>query len=101
MPSLDVKKILAWLEAHLAPWSAETLAWLSVILIHSATIPTLLAVLAGLTDRMPPVDMVLLMWAGLAAMFCQAVVQKNNLLIVTVSGGFMIQSVLMALIFFD
>ena len=97
---LDVKKFLDWLQAHMVPISAETLGWLAVILIHSATIPTLLAVLTGLSDRMPTVDIVLLTWAGLTALFAQACVQKNFLQIITIAGGFIIQSSLMALIFF-
>ena len=96
----DVKKLLDWLQAHMVPLSAETLGWLAVILIHSATIPTLLAVLTGLSDRMPTVDLVLLVWAGLTAMFAQACVQRNMLQIITISAGFIVQSSLMALIFF-
>jgi hypothetical protein len=76
------------------------LAFLAVVLIHSATIPTLLAVLTGLSDRMPTVDLVLLTWAGLTALFAQACVQRNMLQIVTIAGGFIMQSSLMALIFF-
>ena len=97
---LDVKKWVDWLAAHLAPVSSETLAWLAVVFIHSATIPSLIAVLTGLGDGMPTVDMVLLTWIGLVCLFAQAAVQKNMLQIITISGGFMIQSVLMALIFF-
>ena len=96
----DVKKLLDWLQAHMVPLSAETLGWLAVILIHSATIPTLLAVLTGLSDRMPTVDLVLLVWAGLTALFAQACVQRNMLQIITISVGFILQSSLMALIFF-
>jgi hypothetical protein len=96
----DVKKMLDWLRAHVAPISAETLGWLAVIFIHAATIPTLLAVLTGLSDRMPTVDLVLLTWAGLAALFAQACVQRNMLQIITIAVGFMMQASLMALIFF-
>lgn len=100
MTNFDVKKVLAWMQDHVAPISAETLGWLAVILIHSATVPTLLAVLTGLSDRMPTVDLVLLTWAGLTALFAQACVQKNFLQIITIALGFIIQSGLMALIFF-
>lgn len=100
MAQFDVKQILAWLKAHVAPVSAETLGWLAVILFHSATIPSLLAVLTGLSDRMPSVDLVLLVWAGLTALFAQAAVQRNFLQIITITVGFIVQSSLMALIFF-
>lgn len=100
LKDFDVKRVLDWLQAHMAPISAETLAFLAVVLIHSATIPTLLAVLTGLSDRMPTVDLVLLTWAGLTALFVQACVQRNMLQIITISVGFIMQSSLMALIFF-
>jgi hypothetical protein len=100
MQWLDIKKWVDYLALHIAPVSAETLAWLAVIFLHSATIPSLVAVLTGLSDGMPTVDMVLLTWLGLACLFMQGAVQRNMLQIITISGGFMLQSVLMALIFF-
>ena len=100
MQWLDIKKWVDYLALHIAPVSAETLAWLAVVFLHSATIPSLIAVLTGLSDGMPTVDMVLLTWLGLACLFMQAAVQKNMLQIITISAGFMLQSVLMALIFF-
>lgn len=100
MPNIDIKKWMDHVSTVLAPISAETFAWIAVLLLHSSTIPTLLAVLTGLSDRMPTVDMVLLVWAGLLALFAQAAVQKNMLQIVTISLGFVIQCILMALIFF-
>jgi hypothetical protein len=100
MAWFNVRRWIDWLGIHLAPVSAETLAWLAVIFLHSATIPSLVAVLTGLSDGMPTVDMVLLTWMGLACLFMQAAVQKNMLQVITISGGFMVQSVLMALIFF-
>ena len=51
-----------WVKAvkeHAPNVSAETMGWIAVILLHLATIPTMLAVLTGLTEKMPPVDMVL------------------------------------------
>jgi hypothetical protein len=100
MAWFNVRKWIDWLGGHLAPVSSETLAWLAVIFLHAATVPSLIAVLTGLSDGMPTVDMVLLTWAGLACLFAQAAVQRNMLQIITISGGFMVQSVLMALIFF-
>jgi hypothetical protein len=80
--------------------SAETFGWLAVILLQASTIPSLLAVMSGLTDRLPGVDLVLLVWAGLSLLFIKATVQKDMLNIVTIGIGFMVQAVLMALIFF-
>jgi hypothetical protein len=80
--------------------SAETFGWLAVLVLHASTIPSLLAVMSGLTDRLPGVDLVLLVWAGLALLFVKATVQKDMLNIVTIGFGFIVQAVMMALIFF-
>jgi len=57
-------------------------------------------VMAGLTDRLPGVDLVLLVWAGLTLLFIKAAVQKDMLNVVTIGFGFIIQAVMLALIFF-
>lgn len=93
-------QVANWLTANVANISAETLLWISTILLHCSTLPSLLAVLSGLTDRLPPVDMVILTWAGLTTLFLQAVIQRNYLVMITISLGFVAQCVLLALIFF-
>jgi hypothetical protein len=80
--------------------SAETLGWMAVIVLHGSTIPSLIAVMSGLTDRLPGVDLVLLVWTGLSLLFVKAAVQKDMLNIITIGFGFIVQAVLMALIFF-
>jgi hypothetical protein len=89
-----------WLEQHLPKVSADTLGWLAVILIHSATIPTLLALLTGLSDNVPNLDIVLFMWGGLALLFFRAVVLRDLLNIITIGLGFIAQAVIMAMILF-
>ena len=91
---------VAWLNQSLHTVSAETLGWMAVILIHGATIPTLLALLTGLSDNTPSIDIILLMWGGLVLLFGRAVVLKDTLNIVTIGFGFIIQAVIMALILF-
>jgi hypothetical protein len=80
--------------------SSETLAWLANILLHAATIPSLLAVSMSLTDRLPSVDLVLLTWGALTLLFAKSVIVKDMLNVATIGVGFIIQSVLMVLIFF-
>lgn len=80
--------------------SAETLGWTAVILLHASTVPMLLALLSGLSDRMPPLDMILLVYGGLVALFLQALVRRNMLQIATVAAGFVMQATLAAMIFF-
>jgi hypothetical protein len=80
--------------------SAETLGWLAAIVIHCATIPTLLALLTGLSDRTPSLDVVLFMWAGLVLLFGRAIILKDMLNIITIGLGFVVQAVIMAMILF-
>ena len=89
-----------WLEQHLPKVSADTLGWLAIILIHAATIPTLLALLTGLSDNVPNLDIVLFMWGGLALLFFRAVVMRDLLNIITIGLGFIAQAVIMAMILF-
>jgi len=92
--------VTTWVSEHFGRISAETLGWIAVMMIHFATIPTLIAASGGLTDKMPPVDMVLFAWAGLALLFARAAILKDMLNIVTIGFGFMVQAVLMALMLF-
>jgi hypothetical protein len=96
----DIEKVSTFVREKFAHVSAETLGWLAVIAIHAATIPSLLAVMTGLTDKMPGADLILLAWTGLTLLFIKASVQKDMLNIITIGVGFIIQSVLMVLIFF-
>jgi hypothetical protein len=95
-----LNSLRAWLEQHLPRVSADTLGWLAVVVIHCATIPTLLALLTGLSDSVPNLDIVMFMWAGLVLLFFRAVVLKDMLNIITVGLGFIVQAVIMAMILF-
>ena len=99
-PETWPKSVLTWLQEHLPGLSAETLQWMAALVLHAATVPSMLAVMAGLTDRLPGVDLVLLVWTGLTLLFVKATIQKDMLNIVTIGFGFIIQAALMALIFF-
>lgn len=89
-----------FLQEHLHKISADTLGWLAAIVIHCATVPTMLALMTGLSDNTPNLDIVLFMWAGLVLLFGRAVILKDTLNIITIGVGFMIQAMLMALILF-
>ena len=95
-----LNSLRAWLDQHWPKVSADTLGWLAVVVIHCATIPTLLALLTGLSDTVPNLDIVLFMWTGLVLLFARAVVLKDMLNIVTVGVGFITQAVIMAMILF-
>lgn len=96
----NIEELKTFVQEKISTISAETFGWLAAVVLHSATIPSLLAVMAGLTDRMPGVDLVLLVWAGLSLLFIKAAIQKDMLNIITIGLGFIVQAVMMALIFF-
>ena len=96
----DRESVTEFIRKYLPKISAETLGWLAIVVINCATIPSLLALMTGLSDRTPNLDLILFMWAGLFLMFARAVVLKDALNIITIGVGFMIQAVLMATILF-
>ena len=80
--------------------SAETIHWMAVLCFHAATAPNLVGLMLGLTDNMPPIEFVLIVWAGLGLLFMKAIIEKNRINLITIGLGFMAQATLMALIFF-
>jgi hypothetical protein len=96
----NIDELKTFVSTALGKISSETLGWVAVIVLHCSTVPSLLAVMAGLTDRLPGVDLVLLVWTGLTLLFVKAAVQKDMLNVVTIGVGFIFQAILMALIFF-
>ncbi len=97
---VNVRRMMDNIKENIAHLSAETLGWIAVILVHMATIPTLVAVLTGLTEKLPPVDIVVLTWLGLFMFFVRSVISKDLLNIITIGFGFFVQAVLLALIVF-
>jgi hypothetical protein len=101
LPHFDnLEQFKNWATTKVSHISAETFGWLAVIVLHAATVPSLFAIMSGLTDKMPAVDLVLLVWGGLTLLFVKAAVQKDMLNVVTIGVGFIVQAAMMALIFF-
>ena len=96
----DINQVRDFVTNSLARISADTLGWLAAILLHAATVPTMLALITGLSDRPPSLDLVLFMWSALVLMFLRAIVLKDNLNIITIGLGFIVQAVMMALVLF-
>ena len=92
--------IIKFFTDHLGKISADTLGWLATIVIHCATVPTLLALLTGLSDHTPSLDIVLFTWAGLVLLFGRAIILRDMLNIITIGAGFIGQAVIMAMILF-
>lgn len=80
--------------------TADTLAWISILIFNAATIPTFIAVMSGHSEKMPPLDIVLMIWIGLLLYFIRSVVLKDMLMVVTLGLGFAVQAILLGLIFF-
>ena len=89
-----------YLANSLARLSADTLGWLAAIVLHCATLPSFLALMTGLSDRTPGLDMIFFLWSGLILLFLRAVVLKDMLNIITIGFGFILQAGFMALILF-
>ena len=85
---------------HLGHISAHTLGWLTIVLLHFASIPTLLAVLMAQNDKLPPVDLMIFVWSGLITFFFKSLIERNFLYIATICLGFCAQTVIMSLILF-
>lgn len=98
--TINRDQVNEFLNKYLPKISADTLGWLAIVVINCATIPTLLALMTGLSDRTPSLDMVMFLWASLILLFGRAIVLKDTLNIITISVGFMIQASLMAMILF-
>jgi hypothetical protein len=80
--------------------TADTFAWLSMIVLNCATIPSFLAVKSGLADKMPPLDLVIILWTGLLLYFIRSVILKDMLIVVTLGIGFALQAISLGFIFF-
>lgn len=91
-----------WLnfKESIARVSSDSVEWIGILALHSATVPTLLGLMTGITDTTPPIDIVLILWAALTMFFIKAVIKKDLLNILTIGLGFIGQATVMALIFF-
>ena len=88
------------LKDHLNNISSETVGWLAVLFIHCATIPSILGLLLGVSDKLPSIDVVMFLWVSLMLLFIKALINKDTLNIVTISVGFMVQASLLGLLVF-
>ena len=79
---------------------SELCGWIGMVLIHAATLPTSIGVILGYNDRLPPVSMVLMVWAGLFLFLVRALGRNDKLYIISNAVGFFFNSVLLALIVF-
>ena len=79
---------------------SELAGWVGMVFIHSATIPATVSNIMGLSDQLPPISMVLMVWVGLALFLWRAFGRNDMLYIVSNAVGFILNSLLLALIVF-
>lgn len=96
----DINNVKTFFSDNLTKVSTDTLNWLAVLFIHCATVPSLLALLFGASDRLPSVDVVLFIWTGLFLMFIRSLIVKDTLNSITIGVGFMIQAGLLGFLVF-
>lgn len=80
--------------------SIDGIGWTGLIALHAVTIPSLFGLMTGLTDNTPPIDMVIILWAAMGLFYIKAILEKNVVSLVIIGLGFVMQSILMALVFF-
>jgi hypothetical protein len=97
---MTIVAIRDYVTNSLATLSADTLGWLAAIVLHCATLPSFLALMTGLSDKTPGLDIILFLWGGLVLLFLRAVVLRDMLNIITIGFGFILQAGFMALILF-
>lgn len=85
---------------HFRSVSAETLGWLAVLCVHCATIPPIVGLLLGVSERLPSMDVVAFLWTGLVLFFIKSLITKDTLNVITIGIGFIIQAGLLALLVF-
>lgn len=99
-----IKEVFAvvyqFLKTHLGHISAHTLGWITIVLMHFAAFPTLLSVLLAQSDKLPPVDLMIFVWAALTTLFFKSLIERNFLYVSTICVGFIGQVVIMGLILF-
>lgn len=93
-------KIWNFIVNHIPKLSADALGWISILLCHFAAIPTLIAVLVGQSDKLPPIDLMIFVWAALITMFIKALIDNKRLYVATIALGFAAQTILMGVILF-
>jgi hypothetical protein len=85
---------------HLKKLTADTLGWLTAVTLHLSTVPSILALITGLSDKPPSLDIVMFIYIALSLLFARAILLKDQLNIVTIGVGFIGQTMAMAFIMF-
>jgi hypothetical protein len=89
-----------FVKEHLGHVSSHTLGWITIVLLHFASVPTLLAIILAQSDKLPPYDLMLFVWAALTTLFFKSLIEKNFLYVSTICVGFIAQVIMLGMIVF-
>jgi hypothetical protein len=92
--------VYTFIKVHLGHLSAHTLGWITIILLHFSAVPTLLALILAQSDKLPPYDLMIFVWAALTTLFFKSLIEKNFLYVSTICLGFIGQVVMLGMIVF-
>jgi len=95
-----VNFVFTFFKEHLGHISAHTLGWITIVLLHFSAVPTLLAIILAQSDKLPPYDLMLFVWAALTTLFFKSLIEKNFLYVSTICLGFIAQVVMLGMIIF-
>lgn len=89
-----------FLRDHISRITGNTLGFLTIILLHLASMPTLMSVLLAQSDKLPPADLMIFIWSALTTLFFKSMLERNLLYVATICIGFVAQTLIMGLILF-
>ncbi|CAB4127424.1 hypothetical protein UFOVP84_180 [uncultured Caudovirales phage] len=80
--------------------AAEFGGWVGMVLIQMSIVPVSISIIRGTAERVPPLDMTLMIWVGLFLFLIRSIANGDRLYIISNSVGFFFQTVLLILIAF-
>lgn len=85
---------------YISTISERVLSVSAIVILHCIFVPTLLAFLNSLSDKLPSLDSVLLVTIALTIMTLHAIVKNDRLLIITHMIGFITNLVILSMVVF-
>lgn len=96
-----IEQGISFTKYKLAGISSVSLEWATIILLHCASIPSILSFILGVVDHMPGIDIILFLWVGLFVYFIKSFMENNRIVLFTNATGFFIQAMLLATVVFQ
>lgn len=88
------------LVTYVSTISERALSLASITILHCIFLPSILAYLNSLSDKLPSLDSVLLVLLALTIMTLHAILKNDRLLIITHMIGFITNSVIFSMVIF-